>query len=93
MKLIKLLLASLFIVGALQAHEFKHHNSRDFALGMVSGIVVLNAIAQKHHLQPVYIVHNKRHYHKRHFSHRKHDCYRDNHRHKRNRDHREHRRR
>ena len=78
MKLIKLLLASLLLAGALQANEYKqnHNNATAYAVGLASGIIIFNALASRHEARPTYVVYQEPKHHKSYpkpyYSHKKH---------------------
>lgn len=75
MKLIKLLLASLLLAGYVQAKEFTHHknynNVQGYIAGLVSGIVIYNALTPRYDKRATYVVYKERDYHRPHFA-RKH---------------------
>ena len=85
MKLIKLLLASLLVAGALQANEYRHNNTTLYVAGLVSGMVIIDALSSKHEVRSTHVIykepkHYKSHYkpyysQKKHFKHNKYYAY------------------
>jgi hypothetical protein len=90
MKSLKLLLASLLVAGALQANEYRHNNTALYVAGLVSGMVIIDALSSRHEARPTYVVYKEPRYHKsyhkpyyshkKHFKHNKYYAYRDEYR-------------
>jgi hypothetical protein len=67
MKSLKLLLASLLVAGALQANEYRHNNTALYVAGLVSGMVIIDALASKHEVRSTHVVYKEPKYHKTHY--------------------------